>query len=187
MVSSHEKYSSEFNHKITSRRLMAKEVEIMTEVVEILNQELIYVGYVYDALICHPKDANRVKEVMDYVILKHGVKTSAKLSNGDGNNLETVQLLESNTDSEARISTSSDVEDDKKYIRVDANLINNQDSIRSMVLEKINNGDEVIFIDAIIEFKNGETFYDRVYKIYDDINPKLIYVLESLILNHLAG
>ena len=88
---------------------------------------------------------------------------------------------------EYNVMKESDVEDDKNYIRVDANLINNQDSIRSMVLEKINNGDEVIFVDAIIEFNNGETFYDRVYKIYDDINPELIYVLESFILNLLAG
>jgi hypothetical protein len=74
-----EKSSSEFYHYITSRRLFAKEVEIMTEAIEVLNNEFIYVGYIYDALFCHPFDGNKVKEVMDAVILKHGVKTTAKL------------------------------------------------------------------------------------------------------------
>ena len=147
-----EKYSSEFNYKITSRRLFAKEVEIMTEVVDALNKEFIYVGYVYDALFCHPLDANRVKEVMDSVILKLGVKTTAKLSN------------------------------DKKYIKVDANLINFDDRIRSMVLEKINNGTQVVFEDAVIEFDNIHTYNDKVLRIYDEINPELIYVVESHIL-----
>lgn len=93
-----EKYSSEFNHKITSRRLFAKEVEIMTEVVEVLNKEFIYVGYVYDALFCHPFDANRVKEVMDSVIVKQGVKTTAKLSNDKVNNPIEVELKQSKYD-----------------------------------------------------------------------------------------
>lgn len=93
-----EKYSSEFNHKITSRSLFAKEVEIMTEVVEVLNKEFIYVGYVYDALFCHPFDANRVKEVMDSVILKQGVKTTAKLSNDKVNNPIEVELKQSKYD-----------------------------------------------------------------------------------------
>ncbi|SNR32626.1 hypothetical protein SAMN06265371_101293 [Lutibacter agarilyticus] len=162
-----EKYASEYKHKITSRRLFAKEVEIMTEVVEILNEDFIYVGYVYDALICHPSDANRVKEVMDSIILKQGVKTSAKLSN------------------DSTESISSDVEVDKKYIRVDVKLINFDIRIRSMVLEEINKGDEVVFKDAIIEFEDKSTFYDKVLRIYDRINPELIYVIESHILNPL--
>lgn len=150
-----EKYSNEFKHKITSRRLFAKEVEIMTEVVQVLNREFIYVGYVYDALFCHPVDANRVKEVMDSVILKQGVKTTAKLSN------------------------------DKKYIQVDAKLINFDDRIRSVVLEKINNGPQVVFEDAIIEFDSKNTYYDKVFRINDTINPELIYVIESHILGPL--
>lgn len=162
-----EKYSSEHNHKITSRRLFKKEVEIMTEVVEVLNKEFIYVGYVYDALICHPDDANRVKEVMDAVILKQGVKTFAKLSNDDLN------------------STSFNVEADKKHIKVDARFINFDDRIRSMVLEKINNGDEVIFEDAIIEFNNNHSYYDKVLRIYDKVNPELIYVIESHVIKPL--
>ena len=180
-----EKYSSEFNHNITSRRLFAKEVEIMTEVVEELNKEFIYVGYVYDALICHPSDANRVKEIMDSIIFKQGVKTTAKLSIDKKNTLIKVKLKESNSDLDNIKSASSNVEDNKKYIKVDAKLINFDDRIRSMVLEKINNGDEIVFEDAVIEFNDKQTLNDKVFRIYDKINPQLIYVLESHILNPL--
>jgi hypothetical protein len=53
----------------------------MTHVIQELSKEGIRVGYVYDALLCAPKDVHRIKEVMDYVVLRHGVKTSAKISN----------------------------------------------------------------------------------------------------------
>lgn len=53
----------------------------MTEVIQILSKENISVGYIYDALICQPDNADRVKVVMDEVCLKHGVKTFAKMSN----------------------------------------------------------------------------------------------------------
>jgi hypothetical protein len=75
-----EKYNSVHKHKITSRKMFKKEVEIMTEVIQILSKENISVGYIYDALICHPDNADRVKVVMDEVCLKHGVKTIAKMS-----------------------------------------------------------------------------------------------------------
>jgi hypothetical protein len=160
-----EKRSSEFNHNITSRRLFAKEVEIMTEVVEVLNGDFIYVGYVYDALICHPSDANKVKEVMDSVILKRGVKTSAKLSN---DNIE---------------HTAPNLVDDKKYIKIHARLINFTDRIKSKVLNEISKGKEVVFRDAIIEFNNTEPHYDKALRVYDKINPDLTYVLESHVFN----
>lgn len=74
-----EKDLSPFKHNVTSRTLFAKEVEIMTDVIIQLNGEGIYVGYVYDALLCHPKHADRLKQVMDNTCLKYGVKTTAKL------------------------------------------------------------------------------------------------------------
>jgi hypothetical protein len=61
--------------------MFEKEVSIMTHVIQELSKEGIRVGYVYDALLCAPKDVHRIKEVMDYVVLRHGVKTSAKISN----------------------------------------------------------------------------------------------------------
>lgn len=65
-------------HKTTSKKLFKKEVEIMTEVIIELNKEQIYVGYVYDALFCQPDQKQRVQEVMNEVVLRHGVKTRAK-------------------------------------------------------------------------------------------------------------
>lgn len=182
-----EKYSSEFNHKITSRRLFAKEVEIMTKVVEVLNKEFIYVGYVYDALFCHPQDAIRVKEVMDEAILKQGIKTSAKLSNDKKINQIEVNSKKPEHELDNIKSVSSNIEDDNKYIKVDAKLINFGDSIREMVLEKIDNGDEVVFEDAIINFPNKSTYHDKVLQVYDKINPELIYVIESHIINPLLN
>jgi len=73
-----EKYQTEYGHKITSRRMFKQEVEIMTDVIIQLNQEDIYVGYIYDALLCHPKHTDRVKEIMNSTILKNGVKTKVK-------------------------------------------------------------------------------------------------------------
>ena len=76
-----EKHESEYEHKVTSRKMFKKEVEVMSEVIETLNKEDIYVGYGYDALYCEPDHAYRVKKVMDAVVLKHRIKTVAKISN----------------------------------------------------------------------------------------------------------
>ena len=75
-----EKKISEFCHKITSRRLFKKEVDIMTTVIERLNDAGIYIGYIYDALFCHQNDQNQVKKMMDEVVLEFDVYTTAKLS-----------------------------------------------------------------------------------------------------------
>jgi hypothetical protein len=74
-----EKYRNKRKYKITSQIMFEKEVSIMTNVIQELSKEGIRVGYVYDALLCAPKDVKRVKEVMDYVVLRHGVKTIAKI------------------------------------------------------------------------------------------------------------
>lgn len=75
----YEKINSELKHKITSRRLFAKEVELMTEVVRRLNEEGIFVGYVYDALFFDPLYAVKVKELMDEVAAELRVFTVAKI------------------------------------------------------------------------------------------------------------
>lgn len=63
-------------HKITTRKLFTLEVDIMTEVIKRLNQMDIYVGYIYDALFCTPKDHQTVKEIMELVIIEFGVYTT---------------------------------------------------------------------------------------------------------------
>jgi hypothetical protein len=65
-------------HKMTSMRLFKKEVEIMTDAIEILNQEGIYVMYVYDALCSEECHKQRVQQVMNEVIIEHGVYTQVK-------------------------------------------------------------------------------------------------------------
>lgn len=73
-----EKFQTDYGHKITSRNLFKMEVKIMTEVILQLNKQGVYVGYVYDALLCHPDDKLRVEEVMNNTALKNGVKTFSK-------------------------------------------------------------------------------------------------------------
>lgn len=73
-----EKRSSEFKHKITSMRMFAKEVEIMTECIRRLNIIGVYVGYVYDALFCKASDNEMVKKIMNEVTLELGVYTKAE-------------------------------------------------------------------------------------------------------------
>lgn len=73
-----EKQNNEHKHRITSMKLFAKEVEIMTECIRQLNAEGIYVGYVYDALFCKQSDAERVKTIMNEVVIKLGVYTTAE-------------------------------------------------------------------------------------------------------------
>ena len=74
------KYASSRKYKITSQHMLEKEVEIMTTVVRHLAKEGISVGYVYDAIICSPIHANRVKAIMDEQVLKLGVFTTAKIN-----------------------------------------------------------------------------------------------------------
>ena len=72
--------NTEFNekdrHKITSKKMFNKEVEIMTDVISQLNNKNIYVMYVFDALWVHPEKEEIVKEIMNSVVLNHGVMTS---------------------------------------------------------------------------------------------------------------
>ena len=75
-----EKFRNPRKHKITSQIMFEKEVSIITGVILQLSKEGINVGYVYDALLASPKNAQRVKEVMDKVALEHKVKTISKLN-----------------------------------------------------------------------------------------------------------
>ena len=74
-----DKYQTTYLHRITSMKLFEKEVQIMTDVIKQLNAKEIYVGYVYDSLLCHPKDKEIVEKTMNEVIRKHKVKTIASI------------------------------------------------------------------------------------------------------------
>ncbi|RTY86201.1 hypothetical protein [Flavobacterium sp. GT3R68] len=72
-----EKQTSLKAHRITSMRMFAKEVEIMTECIKQLNSRGIYVGYVYDALFCKESDVEIVEQIMNKVVLEFNVYTTA--------------------------------------------------------------------------------------------------------------
>ena len=65
-------------YKITSKKMFAVEVQIMTDVIKYLNSVGVSVLYVYDALMCEEKDKTLVVETMNRIILEHGVKTCVK-------------------------------------------------------------------------------------------------------------
>ncbi len=71
------KYNTD--HKFVSKVLFHNEVKLMEEIVKKLNEEDIYVLYVYDALYCKKQDRKIVREVMNEIAAKQGYKT--KVSN----------------------------------------------------------------------------------------------------------
>jgi len=73
-----EKYKSKYRHKATSRNLFDKEVNLMKDVIVQLNKEGIFVGYIFDALLCEAQHAMRVIEIMNNTALAIKVLTQAK-------------------------------------------------------------------------------------------------------------
>lgn len=67
-----------YDYNCTSKFLFELEVQIMTKVIEELNKQNIYVGYIYDAIIVNPKDFIIAKNVMNKVVLEFGVYTNTK-------------------------------------------------------------------------------------------------------------
>lgn len=70
-----DKVNSEFGHKVTSMKLFKAEVDLMTEVVEELNEQGIYVIYVYDALYAQEDIIEEVKRVMMEVAKRQNINT----------------------------------------------------------------------------------------------------------------
>ncbi|WP_281228733.1 hypothetical protein [Flavobacterium aquiphilum] len=70
---------NEHGHKVTSQKMFAVEVDIMSAVIKDLNAKGVYVLYVYDALLCEEKDCDLVAKTMNKIVLEHGVKTTTKL------------------------------------------------------------------------------------------------------------
>ncbi|HSH67698.1 MAG TPA: hypothetical protein VLB84_18295 [Bacteroidia bacterium] len=176
-----EKYKSEFKHKITSRRMFKLEVEIMTDVIEQLNSKGIYVLYVYDALLCHPKDAQEVSTIMDRIILEHGVKTTIKDSSDKKPNPIVEPLKETPLGLDLlELSKSIDPVKDN-CITVDVNEIGFNLLLKEYLLEKFSLGEELNFIDAWIDFHDGELVKEKVLRVDDGINSQLKYVTRGFI------
>lgn len=75
-------------YKNITKQLFTTEVKIMTSVIKKLNEQNIYVGYIYDALFCSPTDFKIANEIMNQTIKEFGVKTIAK-----GDNKIEVELI----------------------------------------------------------------------------------------------
>jgi hypothetical protein len=80
-------------YKITSQKMFIKEVQLMTNVIEQLNTKGIYVGYVYDALICCPEDSFEVEKTMNETAIKMGIRTVAKISSKAEIRIEPATVL----------------------------------------------------------------------------------------------
>ncbi len=175
-----EKYNSKFKHKITSRMMFALEVEIMTDVVQQLNEEGIYVLYVYDALLCEPKHAEKVLKIMDTTILKYGVKTTAKCSSGRKHNPIVVTLKETEFEDVNTLKQDVvEVKDEIEYFFVPLDELNFSEGLKNRVLDKINAGVQLKYIDAILKFDESTMYIDKVVRINDSINKELKYITHS--------
>lgn len=175
-----EKYSSDFKHKITSRKMFQSEVQIMMDVVTQLNKEDIYVGYVYDALFCHPKHANHVKELMDSILLKHGIKTQSKLSVDVKNNIIKVKNSDKKLSSykqDSQPETHTVVTPViNNQLKLKFNQINRNTNIKEDVLNLVSSGEKLTFIDAIVDFQDGTYLDEKVVKVNDIYCPEKKYM-----------
>jgi hypothetical protein len=167
------KDKNEHGHKITSRKMFAVEVAVMSDVIRDLNAKGVYVVYVYDALVCEEKDCDLVAETMNRVILEHGVKTTVKLSNCKNDK----QITDKSNEVPERII-------------VPFNKLNSSCRIIEIYQEKLQNGEQLNFIDAMIEFPpcgdlypDTDRYPDRVLEIYDKSNPTACYLSEQYLLN----
>ena len=178
-----EKMLSEYKHKVTSRRMFRLEVDIMNDVIQQLNNESIYVLYVYDALLCLPKQSERVLLIMNSTILKHGVHTEAKCTKGTKFNPLVEALKETTLDKKTieflMPKTQIKKLKESNTLCVDASQISFSIRMKELVLEKINQGKTIEFTDAIIKFEDGYTYKDRILAIKDDFNPSHKYITYS--------
>lgn len=71
-----DKRSSEFGYKITSMKLFKAETDLMTEVIQELNYQGIFVVYVYDALYCQEDLAEEVGRVMNEKAVQMNILTT---------------------------------------------------------------------------------------------------------------
>jgi hypothetical protein len=69
----------------------------------------------------------------------------------------------------------------EERIVIDASNITHSLRVKALILEIIKNGEELIFVDAVIEFGEDDMILDKVLKICDKQNPEACYVSESFI------
>jgi hypothetical protein len=67
-------------------------------------------------------------------------------------------------------------------LEINVEALNFSDRFKSMLQEKITNGEQLNFVDATIVFGKNDTMKDKVLMIRDRFNPKAKYVIQSHIL-----
>ena len=146
-------------YKITSRKMFAAEVAIMTDVIKYLNSIGVYILYVYDALLCEEKDKAVVVEAMNRIILEHGIKTNVKV------------------DSRAEISIESAIADE---VVVDSDKVCNEGIIAEKTDTKRMTVDEFFrrfqirfgsFVDES-SIKNWNNILSKHFKFIDEVTEE---------------
>lgn len=170
----HEKQASLRKHRVTSMRMFEIEVNVMKEVIMQLNKENINVGYVYDALFCHPKHAERVKQVMDSTIICHGIKTVSKIAYANHNDTTNVTPnLELNKPS---VSTELPI--------ISINQIIYNTSIKEHLLSKIKNGEVISFTEVLVDFgDSSECLPTLVTSVEHDFPSDKCYMTKKYLIN----
>jgi hypothetical protein len=82
------------DYKITSKKMFEKEVEIMSAIIQKLNDQGIFVLYVYDALLCQERHVETVVKTMNETTIEHGVYTCAEFKNLASESLSRVETAE---------------------------------------------------------------------------------------------
>ena len=70
---------SKYGYKITSKNLLLKETKVIIYAIELLNKENIFVGYIFDGLLCKKSDSEKVKQVIDKALKHHDINTYSKI------------------------------------------------------------------------------------------------------------
>lgn len=107
-------------HKYTSKLLFTLETELMSKVINKLNSESIFVGYMFDALFVAENNVNKVIEVMNETALEMNIFTTADTNYIDSNeskleiNTNTLEVIE-NTPEETKIASNEVLITKKDY------------------------------------------------------------------------
>lgn len=154
---------AEHGHKITSQKMFAVEVDIMSDIIRDLNAKGICVLYVYDALVCEKKDSELVAETMNRIILEHGIKTNVKNTSGkiDMECAIVDEIVESGDNGRIRLEEHFN-QCKRKYKYVKQEQFDYQYEMLSEFFKFVDEIPEDIKKNCKIEYQNNEGYYDRL-------------------------
>lgn len=131
------------NYRRTSARLFEKEVELMTNVISQLNNAGVYVGYVYDALVCEAQYYNSVCDIMDKTAAQMNIFTKVGRVEMTEEIIEVEPIVEETIiapqieENEVKITLSDEtLAEVKAIIDGRANLITNWEELTPLFEQK---------------------------------------------------